>query len=402
MSLFVETNHGTYELECNDHDSVGSVLRRAGVPMGSVWTYVQEERIAGPDDPSRPAGRRGVRFVPSNTRIASLDRPVYARVSRNIAMPSLLGFEGRKIREVGTPSTEWTFPDGDAFQQIESQLTSDECFQIVRSSVDDVLAKLPVSDSPRVIVGTSGGGDSNVLLSAMLASDHLDPSNVVPTMMLGIPDWDLQLNSAQELCGKLGLQLHEIAGTEAARLAGVRSIDSVVARFANEYPDADLEFLGTFLLRRVLSAYAKEQGCSLVVTGANREDIVAEGLARIVRGKLPLPAPYRRIGDVTFVFPMWKVPKKIGDGAYVRYSLENYENRNPRFSPGRSIFYHVAYALPSIAAGFDITFLDGLAQLAKLESSPIEWDPIIEDHVVRESFDATQRRRWRSFLAGSS
>ncbi|MGI9099059.1 MAG: hypothetical protein ACR2H2_11335 [Solirubrobacteraceae bacterium] len=37
-----------------------------------------------------------------------------------------------------------------------------------------------------------------------------------------------------------------------------------------------------------------------------------------------------------FVYPMCEVPKKIGDGAYPRRSLENYETRTPSVAAGRS------------------------------------------------------------------
>jgi hypothetical protein len=264
--------------------------------------------------------------------------------------------------------------------------------------VDSVLARWPHEGRPRFVVGTSGGGDSNILLSALLESEHVDAADVFPVMMLGIPDWDTQVDNARDLCRSLGVELKVLDGAEAAQLAGLVPFDRVKEAFHDFYPDADLEFLGTWLLRRVLGAYAKSAGCSSVAFGANREDIISEGLARLARGFAPLPTPYRTIGDLTVLYPMYRVPKKIGDGAYPTYSLENYEARNPSFSPGRSVYYYLAYALPAMVPGVDVTLLDGFEKLAADSVDPYVKDPQEPEFYVRGAFDDEQLAKWRRFL----
>ncbi|MFQ6145295.1 hypothetical protein HUT11_23990 [Streptomyces seoulensis] len=399
--VHLETNHGLYRLEGRPDDDIKSVLDRFSIPMSSVWTFVLEDHT----DVAKAASARRVTFVPATTRlstVAAQGREIHARVTRNINLPGLLGLDAQFVREIERPSTEWTFPSGEdgAFKRVQTQMSAEECFDFVVRSVDDVLSKWPAEGPVELVLGTSGGGDSNVLLSALMQAERIrEGGRVVPTMMLGIPDWDTQVDNARQICTSLGLELQIIEGERAAELAGVSSLEDLKTDFHETYPDADLEFLGTWLLRKVLGGHAHSQGMKFVATGANREDIIAEGLSRIARGLAPLPSPYRPIGDVTFAYPMYKVPKKIGDGAYPTFSLENYEARNPSYSPGRSVFYYLSYYLADLAPGFDVDLLNGLSTLADLVPQPFEFDSELQDHVVKGSYTPEQHRSWQDFLA---
>jgi len=283
--VLLETNHGSYRLEGDEGDTIKSVLGRFGVPLSAVWTY----RLESQDDLTGLPTARRVHFVPARTRLGddALDGcEIYARLTRNINIPGLIGLDTQSVHPVDNPTTEWTFPAraSGAFGQVECQLAAEECFRLVCESVEEVLDAWPDGLPRRLVVGTSGGGDSNVLLSALMRSEKLPAEEIVPVMMLGIPDWDTQVGNAREICQSLGVELRIIEGEEAVRLAGVRDFDALKASFVESYPDADLEFLGTWLLRKVLGGYAHEQGISAVATGANREDIIAEGFARLARG----------------------------------------------------------------------------------------------------------------------
>lgn len=397
MRVTLQTNHGEFTLEGEGAPTLGALLRLHGIPLSAVWTHRVER--SEPD----ATGRRRAVFEPASTAAApngSAGDAVYARITRNINIPALLGTDSASARVCPDPTTEWTFPsrDSGAFHRVHCQLSAHECFEFVRRSVLDVLGSWPGEPGQGLVVGTSGGGDSNVLLSTLMESGFFAPEQVTPVMMLGIPDWDAQVDNARQLCQAHGVSLQVVEEADTARLAGLRTLSTVKDVFVECFPDADLEFLGTWLLRRVLSRYALERGTRFVATGANREDIVAEHFARVSRGLLPLPAPFRRIGDVTFVYPIWQVPKKIGDGAYPAFSLENYENRNPSFSPGRSVFYYLAYWIPELLPGMDTTLLDGMSKLADRDPTPITWDEDLRDHVCHEGVGEQARTRWEEFL----
>ncbi|MEE1752745.1 hypothetical protein [Streptomyces sp. SP18CS02] len=389
MRVRLQTNHGEYLLADDTAKTLGALLRQFGIPLSAVWTY----RTTPLGD-----GRRQADFLPSTTT-GDGEEEVIARISRNINIPGLLGHETTSVRPVENASSEWTFPspDGGAFQRVVAQMTAEECLAFVKQSVARTLEAWPQDVPHGVVVGTSGGGDSNALLSAMIESGRFEPSQVRPVMMLGIPDWDTQVDNARQLCGSLGTELRVVDEAEAADLCGIRGIADARDHFLELFPDADLEFLGTWLLRRVLSACARQAGVQAVALGANREDIVAEHLSRLVRGLMPLPAPYRRIGDVLFTYPMWQVPKKIGDGVYPSFSLENYEARNASFSPGRSVFYYFSYWMSELLPGLDVSFLDGASRLAEREQS-IVWDDSLDDYVSSGGIAEDTRKRWGRFL----
>lgn len=391
MKVRLETNHGIYLLDEPSANSAGAVLKRYGVPLSAVWTYTLEASDPGSVNPVP-------KFVSSMSTTEFGE--VRARVTRNINLPGLLGHETARVRQVDDPSTEWVFPSGDggAFEPVYAQMSASDCVAFVGESVRQVLTDWPKSKSRRVVVGTSGGGDSNVLITSLVSSELLNREDILPVMMLGIPDWDAQLPAAEAMCAQNGLRLKVIPPDEAARRAGVKSIDHARQEFRRAFPPADMEFLGTWLLRKVLTSAAHENEAEFIVTGLNREDILAEQLSRISLGFLPLSAPFRRIGDITFAFPMWKVPKKVGDGAYPRHSLHNYESRAASFSAGRSIFYQLAYAIAEALPGMDVTLLNGLSVLGNDHGEGIVYDEITEDYLCREGSPAELRRAWSIFL----
>jgi hypothetical protein len=99
---------------------------------------------------------------------------------------------------------------------------------------------------------------------------------------------------------------------------------------------------------------------------------------------------------------MCEVPKKIGDGAYPRRSLENYEARTPSVAAGRSTFYQLAYLLADHLPGMDVTLLGGFNRLGTdiaAQQDPIVLDVELRDHIADRMSDAEQHERWRAFLA---
>ncbi len=272
---------------------------------------------------------------------------------------------------------------------------------IVSDAVCRALDAWPHDVARRLIVGISGGGDSNVMLTALVQSERLVRGEIVPIIVHG-PDMQLQLKTAHELCDDLDCPLTVVDGAQAARLAGIHSVSDFFLAFEAHYPDTDIDFAWTWLLRRTLAAAAHERAVPAVAIGANREELLSEGFLRLARGLAPMPAPYRWIGSELFVYPMCEVPKKIGDGAYPRRSLDNYEARTPSVAAGRSTFYQLAYLLADHLPGMDMTLLAGFNDLGAeiaARQEPIVLDAELDDHIADRMSNAQQRERWRAFLA---
>ncbi len=398
IPIYIYSSHGVFEFLGKEEETLGAALRRAGIPLSAVSTYL----VSGLRSRSS-LSNSDLCFVSATLPLENItkkNKQIVVQLSRNISLSSLLADVAPAIRDANEPVAEWVFPDREkgSSRKILSRLSIKDCLDIVVECVKEVLKNWPKGEPRKMVVGISGGGDSNVLLSSLLKSGLVKPENIFPVMMLGIPDWDRQKTQAQKLCRNLNLKLEIVEAARVANIVSASSFSKLINQFKKEYPVIDLEFLGTFLIRRVLSYYAKLHKVGYVALGLNREDILSEGIVRISKGLLPLPAPFRKIGSATFVYPMWKIPKKIGDGAFPHYSLVNYENRSPGYSEGRSLYYYIAHALSEIAPGLDLTLLEGFSKLAALNKKPLVKDKVINDFLCRGYFAQDQLERWKRFL----
>lgn len=394
--LHIHSSHGVYRFYGKKNETLGSALKRAGIPISAVTTVFALNRRG-------KISKSLFSFLSISQNLSRLNQKngkVVVQLSRNIALPDLLSGSPAQIRKTENPVSEWIFPDKEigGFKKTLVQLSAEECKKMVSGCVNEVFDQWPKKKKMKLIVGVSGGGDSNVLLSSLIHSKKIQKKDIFPVMMLGIPDWDKQVNQALSLCKSYGLKLQIINKENVERILSIKSLDNLIFKFKREFSDADLEFLGTFLLRKVLSSIANSRKVNFVAVGANREDLLSEGIARLSRGLPPLPAPFRQIGNVTFVYPMWKIPKKIGDGAFPRFSLVNYENRDPSFSEGRCIFYYAAYAISDICPGLDITLLEGFSKLSGLSKNHIVKNPNLEDFVCNEKISKKRINRWKAIF----
>ena len=393
--VVLETQHGRRVLDGGPDDTVAMVLHAAGVPLSAVWTYVCDD---GDGIGTSPAAR----FVSGSTRLRHVAGEVFARANRNVDLVGLSRLAPTSAQEAIAATTEWTFPGigGGAYERTDATLSQEDCVSIVHQAVRRVLDTWPSQIARRLLVGVSGGGDSNVLLTALVRSQRLAPDDLVPVIVQG-PEMEQHVAMAQGLCEELGCPLTIIDERQAARLAGISSMTDFFMAFERHYPDADIDFAWTWVLRRTIAAAARERDIPAVAIGANREDLLSEGFLRLARGLAPMPAPFRRIGSELFVYPMCEVPKKIGDGAYPHRSLDNYETRTPSIAAGRSAFYQLAYMLADHLPGMDMTLLSGFNRLgtdSALQREPIMLDAELGDYIADHMSDREQRKRWQALL----
>jgi hypothetical protein len=232
-------------------------------------------------------------------------------------------------------------------------------------SVSEALRLSDVEDEP-LVVGVSGGGDSNALLGAIVESRMVSKDNIKPVMMLGIPDWDKGADRATAICAELGLSLRLVSELDTARILGFSDPKrDWVTAFEQAFPGDDLEVLGVYGVRRVLEAIALELGASKIVIGSNLEDCLSDVLYYICAGKIPFPKPRGSMGKVDVLYPLWLTPKALIDGCHPKYSRENYEARYPSRMYGRAYFYYLAQMLVDAYPGAGQDLLRGATQLSQ-------------------------------------
>lgn len=379
-TVSVVTAHGRQLLPSHGDDRLIDVLNRNGVPWSGVSIY----RVP-------KAGGEPQLCSALDAVLAELDdaSEILLYFNRNVN-PFLFALGSWKTVASADPSgpdaTEYIYQRLDnargSADVYLKKLSPPECRSAIAARVaDTVRAALPKGS--HLVVGVSGGGDSNSLLHGLTQlKDH--DLTIHPVIIKGIPDWDTGVPRAQELCASYNLPLRIMDEHEVKALLGIpRDSTSLIDRFEREFPGDDFEFVGTLLIRLALAQHAREVGTKYVCTGLNLEDVLCENMFRISSGLPPAPVPVRAIGDITLVLPLWLCPKRIIDGCFPKYSLANYQGRYPCFSLGRNLYYSLVYSMQSQFPGFPEQLAQGLSELAA--RSPVEYilDEQLGFHVER-------------------
>lgn len=378
-NVFVVTAHGRQKLISSPDERLLDVLLRNGVPWSAISAY------SVPADGGEPI------LCPALDRPLSAfgdSREILLYFNRNVN-PFLFSVDRLSIADAADPDrqgTEYIYQrldnDRGRAQSILKKLSPDECRAVIAERVAEIVeAAMP--DGGTLVVGVSGGGDSNALLHGL---SRLRERGLVvrPVIIKGIPDWDLGVPRAQGLCNDYGLDLRIIEEPEVRELLGMPSgSDSLIDRFEREFKGDDFEFVGTLLIRLALSRYARDLGTSFIATGLNLEDVLCEAMFRVSSGMKPAAFPVRKIGDTSLIMPLWQCPKRIIDGCFPKLSLQNYDARYPCFSLGRNLYYSVVYAMQSQYPAFVEQMVRGLSKLSMEDPVTYSYDEQLGFHVER-------------------
>lgn len=334
--------------------------------------------------------------------VPGVDSRLILQFDRNLNYRALLS---EVEQDAATPEqsavAEYTFPSGNWGHVTHVQLEADSCRAFVAEAVSDFVEQYPDIFKPgaRVVVGTSGGGDSNALLSALAHAVDDKDVTLLPVMLLGIPEWDQAVDRAERLCKELGFGLTLILSDEVNTALGRPAhATEWFSDFKQAFPREDSDVIGTLAIRLALSRHAREQKADCVVTGLNLEDLLTECFLRVMQGKQPLEFPVRHLDDVTFCYPVYKVPKKILDGCHPKFSLQNYKERSVGVMMGRGIPYLLAQAMNALIPGVEFDLIEGFASLVHEwpEASPAYGFATIGGDEVPDDL----RQRWSDYTDG--
>ena len=127
------------------------------------------------------------------------------------------------MREIEKATAEYAFDNHEQNSSINHvKFSIEECRDFVTEQVGDFLNKYTTVSSAPIVVGISGGGDSNTLLNALINSKIIKKEQIIPVMVLGIPDWDKAIDRAKFICEEQGLTLQTISSSEVDKLLNTR------------------------------------------------------------------------------------------------------------------------------------------------------------------------------------
>lgn len=364
--MVLRTPHGDRFLTPRVDESIVDLCRRYGLPTTQMTSYLRDSSgeltlVVRP-------------LAPLNSYRG--DSQVVLFPNRNLDYHGLLGGD-EIVRERAGASTWLRVREvggGGEGRFVTEYLTPDHARELVASHVAEALRSAAITDEP-LIVGVSGGGDSNALLGAIVNAGLVSRGNIHPVMMLGIPDWDKGAQRAEAICAEHQLVLHRVEERETARILGFADpCGDWVTAFERAFPDDDLEVLGVYGVRKVLQSVAIQCGARRIVIGTNLEDCLADALYYVSRGKVPFPKPVGPMGPVDVLCPLWMTPKALIDGCYPKYSRENYETRYPSRMLGRAYYYYLAQMLTDVYPGAAQELLRGTSQLSQRHFEELSYD----------------------------
>jgi tRNA(Ile)-lysidine synthase TilS/MesJ len=379
VPVSIVTAHGRQPLKGAPDERLVDMLQRNGVPWSAVAAYVA------------PKGGGELKLSPSlDKRLQEFEdtEEILLYFNRNVN-PFLFSLNNFKIVESDNSEVQATDYFYQKFDNTRSsaevflkKLSPEECRLVIADRVAETIRE-QMPDGGKLVVGVSGGGDSNALLYG-LSQLRASGLEVHPIIIKGIPDWDLGVPRAQALCENYGLDLTVVEEDDVKELLGIsRGSASLIDRFEREFKGDDFEFVGTLLIRLALLQHAKRLGAEFICTGLNLEDVLCEAMFRVSSGLRPAGFPARRIGETTLLFPLWLCPKRIIDGCFPKYSLQNYDARYPCFSLGRNLYYSLVYAIQSQFPGYAEQLARGLSELSREAPVTYTFDEQLGFHVER-------------------
>lgn len=397
--VVVVTAHGRQQLHAFPGERLIDVLSREGVPWSALSIYVTPQD-GGP-----------TKIAPCLDRVVSEyseARQILLYFNRNVNpfKFSLSEFAVVDSDFQHDEATEYFYQDlssgADFAPSYLKRLSPAECRDAIAAQVRDAVdSSIPAGEPAVIVVGVSGGGDSNAMLYGLTQLDRPEIT-IEPVILMGIPDWDAGVPRAQELCDSYGLELQVVTEREVRALLGMENDDrTLIDRFEREFNGDDFEFMGTLLIRLALSRKAKERSTPYIATGLNLEDVLCEALYRVCSGFQVAGIPSRKIGDVTLMFPLWLSPKRLIDGCFPKYSLDNYEARYPCFSLGRNLYYSMVYSMQSSFPGMCERLARGFSAMSREDNVEYVFNEQLGFHTERPvPFPLV--RRFQRMLGGAT
>ncbi len=292
-------------------------------------------------------------------------------------------------------STQYTFQSEKFDTIIDVEYTPDKCFDYIFNAVNSFFSEVELDDR-KLVVGISGGGDSNTLLKSLVNNPKINKEQIVAVMCTGLDVWDSAKDRALHICQEVDVDLIFVGSEEICNIIGKQKSDNWDEAFFDVFKDSDIDALGTLIVRKVLNHYALKHNAQAMITGLNLEDLLAESFFQLTKKKLPLPFPVREIDNTHLWFPLYEVPKKILDGCYPKFSLENYEQRNPDKLINRAVPYYFAQMAASVLPGYEFDLLNGFKKLSKTNKEPFVFDKDL-GFSVTEPLSEELKGKWKYF-----
>lgn len=338
--LHLWSPNDTYDISTHPHETLLDCLRRANIPAYAVLVFDEADNFVSLADELLPD--RGYSALAIRNPDMSILLPWYRRVGVDEAVAELF-LDGTK---------PWA-PD-------LVQFSREAGFRFILDRFTNVLERYSAETGQnRFLVALSAGGDSRVVAECAAAYRiaHPDASFQAVIACLSFEEENEHVRAAIDIAAAFHLEHRVYTKAEVARQFGYSgTLDSVATNFRQDFPDDEIEILGTYWVQEFMRLIAAQERCKAIIFGYNQEDAVADRLYQALAGELLDPYPFRPLGEHTIVSPLHQVPKRLIDAMDLDNSRRNYGRRRTSVSPMRSAIYFIAYQIcaqyPTLASVF--------------------------------------------------
>lgn len=277
---------------------------------------------------------------------------------------------------------------------------------IIMAKVEEFMKEY--SYAKKIIIGISGGGDSNTLIKTLKKfSAKNDPSKeyVCFTLVFNRLWPSSGAKRASELCKENGVE-HFIYNTKDIEkmLKMKRSLKDFFDEFSKSFGSNTADFFGTYFVSLIARRLCKKHETNEYCLGFNREDILAELLFSLMNGHKPLSFPVREFGSTKLLMPLWEIPKQILDACYPKYSIENYQERMDSTTFQRSIIYYLAHAIEDSYNNLGLSLMKGIKKLFSDDWSKLkydkDWNLYISEYAEKEKVEEVKNLLKKYFKFG--
>lgn len=298
-SVFFRTKLGTTEeLSATAGQPLVDVLHRHGIPVNAVLST-----------------RNGT-VVSEDTTVVEADDVIEVRQVRFYDL-DVVRRPKRQIYGVPDPVYSKTilFDTLGSLERRTEQLDAEGFVQYVEETfVQGALSHGVMRQGDKVVIGLSGGRDSVAYLTLLERTrDRLPAVDMTAVTITGLPDWEepATFEAARAAGERLGVQQVIVTSEDVERVFQLRgrfvdAMNEVVAGEGNHLTMV----IGHQVLRRMLEEEAKSRGAGVVAFGFNADDLMATMITWFTSGFRMGGIPVREIGDMRYVFPLYRITKK--------------------------------------------------------------------------------------------
>ena len=352
-SIIIKTVSEEINIRSSDAVTLQEILRAKHLPPSLFQGYLKKEKNVTP--------------VPLTTIISTIpeDQEIELRCIRNTDLRSIVPqkiiYKNVKNSVIAIPSV--TLGEKGCVETIQ-EFNPESAREIIKEKVQSFMTR--ESRSNKLVVGISGGGDSNTLAQALKDFSEIRDVNITFFTIIFDPIWP---SSAAEraalLCQTYGLEHKIFSETDLKGLLRMkRSSREFYEEYCEKFGSNTNHFFGTYLISLVARRLCREIGATEYLLGFNREDLLADLLFSLINGQKPLSFPTRSFGGTKLLMPLWDIPKTLLDACYPKYSLSNYDERAEEQSTfQRNLMYYLAHGVDDVYPNLGLSLMQGARRI---------------------------------------